>query len=141
MPSFFVREAVKEPVEVRDTALVYWDIQYLAPSLLNVDEWNDFIKSEVKRRVPQVDRELLKAFSNPTHQLATSQLEKKGWRVWEDYGDWDEEIYDQAMSDAGQSPRRAVVFLVTTDGDPRRHGARAQAEGCAGLPDCAIHCE
>ena len=80
MPSFFVKEAVKEPVEVRDTALVYWDIQNLAPSHLNVDEWDGFIKSEVKRRVPQVDRKLLKAFSNPTHQLATNQLEKKGWQ-------------------------------------------------------------
>lgn len=117
MPSFFVKEAVKEPVEVRDTALVYWDIQNLAPSLANVDQWDDFIKSEVNRRVPQVDRKLLKAFSNPTHQLATNQLEEKGWRVWEDYGDWDEEIYDQAMSDAGQYPRRTVVFLITTDGD------------------------
>ena len=131
MLNFFVKETVKEPLEVRDTALVYWDIQNLAPSLVNVSEWDTFIKSEVHRRVPQVDRKLLKAFSNPTHQLATNQLEEKGWRVWEDYGDWDEEIYDQAMSDAGQSPRRTVVFLITTDGDHadtvqelRRRGVR-----------------
>ncbi len=131
MPEFFVKEAVKEPVQVRDTVLVYWDIQNLAPSLLNVADWDTFIKAEVRRRVPQASRTLFKAFSNPTHQLATSQLEKKGWRVWEDHGDWDEEIYDQAMSDAGQSPGRTVVFLITTDGDHadtvqelRRRGAR-----------------
>ena len=54
-----------------------------------------------------------------------------GWRVWEDQGDWDEEIYDQAMSDAGQSPQHTVVFLMTSDGDHadtvnelRRRGAR-----------------
>ena len=78
MLNFFVKETVKEPLEVRDTALVYWDIQNLAPSLVNVSEWDTFIKSEVHRRVPQVDRKLLKAFSN--------QLEEKGWRVWEDIG-------------------------------------------------------
>ena len=117
MPNFFVKEAVKQPAQVRDTALVYWDIQNLAPSFLNVSDWDAFIKSEVQRHVPQASRKLLKAFSSPTHQLATNQLEDKGWRVWEDYGDWDEEIYDQAMSDAGQSPGRTVVFLITTDGD------------------------
>ena len=117
MPHFFVKEAAKEPAQVRDTVLVYWDIQNLAPSFLNVTDWDTFIKSEVQRRVPRANRKLLKAFSSPTHQLATNQLEDKGWRVWEDHGDWDEEIYDQAMSDAGQSPGRTVVFLITTDGD------------------------
>ena len=117
MPNFFVKEAVKETVQVRDTVLVYWDVQNLAPSHSNVVDWDTFIKAEVRRRVPQASRKLFKAFSNPAHQLATNQLEKKGWRVWEDHGDWDEEIYDQAMSDAGQSPKRAVVFLITTDGD------------------------
>ncbi len=117
MPKFFVKEALKEPVQVRDTVLVYWDMQNLAPSHWNVDDWDAFIRTEVRRRVPQASRTLFKAFSDPTHQLATNQLEKKGWRVWEDHGDWDEEIYDQAMSDAGQSPMRTVVFLITTDGD------------------------
>ncbi len=131
MPNFFVEEAVKKPVQVRDTALVYWDIQNLAPSHLNVADWDTLIKAEVRRRVPQASRKLFKAFSNPIHQLATNQLEKKGWRVWEDHGDWDEEIYDQAMSDAGQSPRSTVVFLITKDGDHadtvqelQRRGAR-----------------
>ena len=131
VPKFFVKEAVKEPKVVRDTARVYWDIQNLAPSLQNVTEWDAFIKSEVKRRVPKFDRRLLKAFSSPFHQMVTSQLKESGWRVWEDHGDWDEEIYDQALSDAGQSPTRTVVFLITTDGDHvdtvqelRRRGVR-----------------
>lgn len=117
MASFFVKESVKESVEVRDTALVYWDIQNLAPSLLNVANWDDFIQSQIRRRVPQVSRMLLKAFSSPFHSLSTNYLEQKGWRVWEDNVDWDDDIYDQAISDAGQSPRRSVVFLITTDGD------------------------
>ena len=37
--------------------------------------------------------------------------------MWEGHANWDDDIYDQAMSDAGQSPRRTVVFLITTDGD------------------------
>ena len=40
MPSFFVKDAVKEPVQVRDTVLVYWDIQNLAPSHSNVADWD-----------------------------------------------------------------------------------------------------
>ena len=117
LPKFFAKETVKEPVAVRDVALVYWDIQNLAPSYSNAAEWDAFIRSEVHRRVPKAKRILLKAFSSTTHQLATNELEKKEWRVWEDHGDWDEDIYDQAMSDAGQSPRHTVVFLVTADGD------------------------
>ena len=131
MTSFFVKEPAKQSVNVRDIVLVYWDIQNLAPSLPNVAEWDDFIKSEVRRRVPQADRRLFKAFSSPMHQLATNHLDAKGWKVWEDYVDWDDDIYDQAISDAGQSPRRTVVFLITTDGDHvdtvqelRRRGVR-----------------
>ena len=117
MPNFFVKQAVKEPVQVRDVALVYWDVQNLAPSSYNVADWDTLITEEVQRRVPKAKRILFKAFSSPMHQLATNQLEKLEWRVWEDDGDWDEEIYDQAMSDAGQSPQRTVVFLITADGD------------------------
>lgn len=131
MTSFFVKANVKESVQARDIVLVYWDIQNLAPSLHNVKDWDAFIKSEIRRRVPQAKRVLLKAFSNPTHALATDHLNKMDWRVWEDFGDWDEDIHDQAMSDAGQYPTRTVVFLITTDGDHadtvqelRRRGVR-----------------
>ncbi len=132
VPNFFVKQAVKEPVQVRDVILVYWDIQNLTPSspdvpaldilnlepsFSNVETWDTFIRGEAKRRVPQAKKKLFKAFSNSMHRHVTDYLEKKGWGVWEDHGDWDEEIYDQAMSDSGQSPRRTVVFLVTADGD------------------------
>ena len=117
VPSFFVKDAVRENVEVRDVALVYWDIQNLAPTLQSVAERDSFIRAEVKRRVPQAKRKLFKAFSSPAHQIATTQLEQKEWRVWEDEGDWDDEIYDQVLSDAGHSPRSTVVFLLTADGD------------------------
>ena len=117
VPNFFVKHSVKEPLQVRDVILVYWDIQNLAPSFYNVADWNTFIRTEAKRRVPKAKRELFKAFLSPIHQLATDQLEKLGWRLWEGDGDWDEEIYEQAMSDVGHSPQCTVVFLVTADGD------------------------
>ena len=78
MPNFFLKEASKQSVEVRDVALVYWDVQNLAPSLLNVSDWSAFIRSEVHRRVPQAKRKLFKAFSNPMHQLASNEVGEDG---------------------------------------------------------------
>ncbi len=117
MPEFFANSTVKEPTQVRDNVIVYWDIQNLAPTIHDIEDLHTFIRSEIRRRVPRAKRILLKAFASPFHELATNQLQRKGWRVWEDYGEWDEEIYDQALSDAGQSPKQAVVFLITTDGN------------------------
>lgn len=111
---FFV--PVKQKTMARDAALVYWDMQSLAPASVDVvDRLDSSIKAAVGQRVPRAARRLFKAFSHNAHSAMTDRLEKLGWRVWEDDVDWTEDIYEQALSDAGQDPSGAVVFLVAPD--------------------------
>lgn len=111
---FFV--PVKQKAAARDAALVYWDMQSLAPAGVDVAERLDkAIKAAVGQRVPNAARRLFKAFSRNAHSAMTDRLEELGWRVWEDDVDWTEDIYDQVLSDAGQDPSGAVVFLITTE--------------------------
>ena len=110
---------VKQKAPVRDAALVYWDV----PTNFGwhaTESQSASIMNEVKRRVPHATRQLVKAFVGRNDSILTSTLESLGWRVWATTSwtgsiDWNEEIYDQALSDAGQDPVGSVVFLVTTD--------------------------
>ncbi len=120
--NFFAPTKPKTPV--RNAALVYWDSEYTR------EDWNGetkrteldkFIRHEVRKRVPKAERQLFKVFTSTSREVVSDQLEKLNWRVWEREGwsdtDWSEEIYDQALSDAGHSPANSVVFLVTQDTD------------------------
>ena len=78
---------------------------------------NEFVRNMITQRVPHAQSTLLKAFSRPEHSNATDVLERLGWRVWEDLVNWDQDIFDQAMSDSGQGPEETVVFLITADAD------------------------
>ena len=109
---------VKQKTPVRDAALVYWDV----PTNFGwhpIEPQSASIINEVKRRVPHATRQLVKAFVGRNDSMLTSTLENLGWRVWATtstgFTDWNEEIYDQALSDAGQDPVGSVVFLVTAD--------------------------
>ena len=116
-----------QKASVRDAALVYWYVDLsqwpmspwlLSPSL-GLERLDTLIRDEVRKRVPHASRELFKAFlSSPSSPVAT-QIKNLGWRVWEPeiwgFQGWSEEIYDQALSDAGQDPFASVVFLVATD--------------------------
>ncbi len=109
--------STKQQTRVRDAALAYCDIQ-LSP-WLSLERLDSLIRDEVRNRVPHASRILFKAFlSSPNSQEAT-QFSNLGWRVWEPeswgFHNWSEDIYDQALSDAGQDPFASVVFLVTTD--------------------------
>ncbi len=115
--TFFAPAKQKAPV--RDAALVYWDV----PTHYGwhmIEPLSTAIMAEVKRRVPSAKRQLFKAFVGRNDVYLTRGLESHGWRVWESttwmgFADWSEEIYDQALSDAGQNPDGSVVFLVTAD--------------------------
>ena len=114
-PNFFV--PVKQKAPPRDIALVYWDLQSIAPvSIHMANTLHSSIETEVKRRVPQAARRLFKAFSLTAHSEMTDRMEELGWRVWEDDVDWTEDIYEQALSDAGQNPLGSVVFLISAEG-------------------------
>lgn len=117
MATFFA--PVKQKTPIRDAALVYWDV----PSNYGwhmFEPQSKFIMAEVKKRVPNATWQLFKAFVGRTDSTLTRSLENLGWRVWgattwTGFTDWNEEIYDQALSDTGQNPQGSVAFLVTTD--------------------------
>lgn len=110
---------VKQKAPVRDAALVYWDVPTNS-GWHAIEPQSASIIEEVKRRVPHATRQLVKAFVGRNDSMLTNTLENLGWRVWATtsltgFTDWNEEIYDQALSDAGQNPVGSVVFLVTAD--------------------------
>ena len=75
------------------------------------------ITDEVRKRVPKASRELFKAFVSRSSAFP-KDLRNLGWRVWEPGlhdANWEETLYDQALSDTGQNPSGSVVFLITTD--------------------------
>lgn len=110
---------VKQKAPVRDSALVYWDVP-TNYGWHGIEPQSASIMAEVKKRMPRDARLLFKAFVGRNDSILTNTLENLGWRVWESatwtgFADWSEEIYDQALSGAGQNPVGSVVFLVTTD--------------------------
>ena len=122
MPNFFT--PVKQKAPARDTAFVYWDLQttmslstYMFLGHPTVQELDTFIMTEVQKRVSKAKRTLYKAFSDPSQSLVTDQLLQREWRVWEDHGEWFEDISSQALSDTGQNPSATVLFLITTNSD------------------------
>ena len=131
MATFFTKQASANQTAARSRALCYWDMATIPASPLEVERAAEFIRQAIAQRVPRAKTTLLKAFSRPQDSQATSILEARGWRVWQDAGNWDEEIFDQALSDSGQAPDETVVFLITTDAgfadlveDLRQRGVR-----------------
>ena len=115
MPTFFAPE--KEKAAVRSRVLVSWDVQTVASQPQSLSYWANLLQQECKRRGPQCNFELWKAFLDSSQTGLLNRVGETGWRVWEDSGDMLDDIYQQAMSDVGQDPNSSVVFLVTTDLD------------------------
>ena len=122
MPKLFT--PVKQKAPVRDTAFVYWDLQttmslntYMFLGHPTVQELDTFIMTEVQKCVPESNRSVYKAFSSSSRSAVADQLDQLDWRIWEDNTDWYEDIYSQALSDAGQNPSATVLFLITTNPD------------------------
>lgn len=107
-PNFFV--SVKQQAPLRDVALVYWDLSGALPFPRHLES---LIVSEARKRVPHATREIFKAFL--TFPSLASQPADPIWRPKHFAADLEEAVYDQALSDAGQSPSRSVVFLVATN--------------------------
>lgn len=111
MPTFFAPEKRKAPI--RDTALVYWDFDSVAPYGGNVDQWDTSVVTEVNARVPTFEDSHFKIFTRFPHTPATSRLEDLDWDIWEG----DPDIAHHALSESGQKPDSTVVFLITTNPD------------------------
>ena len=117
--AFFEERAMttQQAQNQRTRAVVMADFQNLGVSTQNVQAFNDFVRNEVHRRVPGATTTLFKAFSGPHQSAATDRLQSLGWRIWEDPGNWDDDIAQQAKSDCGADPQSSVLFLITRDGD------------------------
>ena len=115
MATFFTKQASAKQTATRSRALCYWDMANVPVSSFQAERADEFIRQAINERVPHAKTTLLKAFSRPQDSQATDILEARGWRVWEDAGNWDEEIFDHALSDSGQAPDETVVFLITMD--------------------------
>ena len=113
---------VKQKAPVRDRALVYWESPQSHWRTRTLTQQDEIIRKAVRTRVPRATRHLYKAFFGSSNSTASAELEKLDWRIWEQdsmFGsqDWSDDIYDQALSDAGQSLNASVVFLVTSSND------------------------
>ncbi len=117
-PNFFgIRKDTKPSQKMRDRLLVMWDFWTLGPQSYQVEEAEAWIKTELKRRFRNMTVEIFKAFSHPSQSNATDKLTELGWRVWEDNSGMDEELIDQARSDAGQDPKATIFVIITSDGE------------------------
>ena len=108
MANFFATEKRKAPI--RDTALVYWDVDSVAPYGWNIVEWDTFVVTEVNKRVPKPKDSQFKVFSRFPYTPAISKLQDLDWDIW----DGDADIVHHALSESGQNPDASVVFLITT---------------------------
>lgn len=115
-PTFFsIRKDTKPSRKTRDRLLVMWDFWTLGLQAYQVEEAEKWIKSELKRRFHNMTVEMFKAFSHPSQSSATDKLIELRWRVWEEPSGMDEELIDQARSDAGQDPKATILVLITRD--------------------------
>ena len=118
MVNMFVEREKQENRQVPALAACYWDMVNLAVQPDVAARASEFLTGVMEQRAPGAEAMLLKVFSNPRHESATDTLKAiQGvrWRVWQDEGTWEEEIFDQVLSDIGHAPERTVVFLVTDD--------------------------
>jgi len=115
-PIFFgIRKDTKPSQKIRDRLLVMWDFQTLGLQAYQVEEAEKWIKSEIKRRFHNMTVEIFKAFSHPSYSSTTDKLVDLGWRVWEEQSGMEDELIDQARSDAGQDPKATILVLITRD--------------------------
>ena len=115
-PNFFgIRKDTKPRQKIRDRLLVMWDFWTLGLTEYQVEEAEKWIKAELRKRFHNMSIEIFKTFSHPSQSNATNKLMELGWRVWENNSGMDDELIDQARSDAGQDPQATILVLITRD--------------------------
>ncbi len=119
-PQFFKRKRPSpKPRKGRSRLVVMWDLQNAAVSALEAESRDSNIRGELDRRFSGSSHRLFKVFSTPPQERATDVLAARGWRVWEDDSDMDDELIAQARSDCGQEPGETTFVLIANDGDYR----------------------
>ena len=98
-----MRRGPKDVRGPRHRLIVMWDYQTLGMPAMQVSDADSWVRTELNRRFGQTTHRLFKAFTHPSQSMAADELESRGWRVWENDRDIDEEIIDQARSDSGRT--------------------------------------
>ena len=134
MVTFFKEAQKRKRNPAIALAACYWDLATLPVQPYDAAKASAFLTGLMEQRAHGAQRELLKVFANEQHDRATDVLAELEWRVWQDDRVWEEEIFDQVLSDIGHAPEESTVFLVTANDDlsdvvteARRRGARVYA--------------
>jgi|WetSurMetagenome_2_1015567.scaffolds.fasta_scaffold312915_1 transcriptional regulator with XRE-family HTH domain len=101
----------------RTRLIVMWDLQNLGVSASDVSKADAWIKDEINKRFSSVPNKRFKAFAHTSQSAASDELNKMGWRVFEDTEDIDEDLIQQSLSDCGQNPTETVLVIITKDSD------------------------
>jgi len=116
-PKFFHRKRpAPKPFKQRSRLLVMWDFQNLGVSATQVASVDTGIRDELERRFKGASYRRFKAFSYSSQWVAGDELQRVGWRLWEDDVDMDNKLINQARSDCGQDPKETILVLITRDG-------------------------
>ena len=114
-PRFFRRS--NRTVMQRTRLIVNMDFQNIGLKQDQVARFDSWIVDELDKRFPGTTYDLYKAFTHSRQAAAADELINLGWRVWEEDGDIDDELYSQAKSDCLQDPEATIYVLATKDGD------------------------
>ena len=118
-------KGIPKAVGDRTRLLVLWDFQHLSPHLSSLPNFlggaDASAMEELDRRFPATSSRQLKAFvQQATVSLygyrPTDELEKLGWKVWEDSEDLSDDIIRQSKSDCGHEPEDTILVLLTHPG-------------------------
>ncbi len=110
----------------RTHLLAFWDFHHLSPHLSSLpnflDGANASVRQELDRRFPAMSSHQFKAFAKQSElsilgYQPTDELQRLGWRVWEDTEDLSDDIISQIKSDCGHEPENTILVLLT---HPRR---------------------
>lgn len=119
------RKKMAKAAEGRARLLPFWDLQYLAPHVFALpnflDDANASVRQELDRRFSATSFRQFKAFVQQSTVFIhgyqpTAELQRLGWRVWEDTEDLSDEIISQIKSDCGHEPENTILVLLTHPG-------------------------
>ena len=115
-PAYFKKETPATPA-ARTELLVNLDFQNLGLTANDVPAFDAWLRDELNRRFPHTANRWFKGFCAPHQSAAAEELERLGWRIWEDSDDLDSEIVSQSRSDCGRKPANTILVLGSKDGD------------------------
>ena len=115
-PAYFKKESPADSA-ARTELLVNLDFQNLGLTANDVPAFDAWIRDELNRRFPHTANRWFKGFCALHQSAAAEELERMGWRIWEDSDDLDSEIVSQSRSDCGRKPANTILILGSRDGD------------------------